>query len=102
MLIAQTDSTMISNLKLVSLAKEKKEMRDSINTLIDINTTQEYIIESYKNTTKIDSATIFLLKKNNELYSKYYIKQHWYNSPTIKFLEGMLFTFASVWIATKI
>lgn len=55
-----TDSTMISNEKLVEIAKEKRERRDSLNTYLKLVPELELKIENHIRYSKQDSVELVL------------------------------------------
>ena len=103
-LAAQTsDSTLVDNKKLIGLAVEKKAMRDSINILVQLIDSQAITIHNYSLLNTTNTAIISAQKTQLDIFKGMNTsKVSWYNHPTVKFIEGALYTFAIVLVASKI
>lgn len=98
-IIAQ-DSTQISNDKLIELAQEKKEMRDSINIQTEIIKSQETIIGALK--TSINNSNEIINIKNSQL--ELYLNEDHKKKPNkfLYFVSGIVFAWTTIVISSKL
>lgn len=84
------------------------QLRDSIFVLNSIVDEHALLINKYKNVVASDSVQIGMLTKQNLAYTKIIAsyesgdKPKWYDTKSMRFVEGFLFAIATVFVATKI
>lgn len=98
-----SDSTYISNKKLIEMAIDKRNMRDSINILVQLTDSQKAVINYYAGVNSINDAIIKSQGKQLDIFKDISKQSNsFFNSPTFKFIEGAVYTLAVVFVASKL
>ena len=104
---SQTDSSMISNNKLIEIANKIKTKTDSIDLLLKIIENEDVQIYKQKTLMEVDSFEIvsknYIINSQTKIINTMsYNKPKWYESKIISFIAGIGTMYLSAAILNKI